>query len=727
MVKLSLNNHSTIVQLLLPKEVFYLSVKEKLLEFMQEKAYNPMLEEELADIFDIDKNQLVLFSNLLEDMVREGLVIKTRKKRYGVPERMGLIVGRLQMHPRGYGFIISEDPDISDVFIPANSINGAMNNDKVIARKEGSYEDPRKKTEGEIIRILERANTEIIGRYESSKNFGFVVPDDPRINVDIFIPKSEINGAKEGYKVVCEITKWPEARRNPEGKIIEVIGHIDDVGTDILSIMRKYNLNPDFPKKVEIEIDKIPDEVGEDEKSNRRDLRELTTITIDGADAKDLDDAISIEQLSNGNYNLGVHIADVTHYVREGTALDKEALARGTSVYLVDRVIPMLPPKLSNGICSLHPGVDRLTLSVFMEIDNKGEVVGHEIVESVINVKERMIYEDVSNILEKNDKDLKDRYGHLLNEFQMMKELCLILKKQRENRGAIDFDFPEAKVILDENGKPIDIVKYERRIANQMIEEFMLICNETVAEYFYWQDLPFVYRVHEDPNIEKLEEFNKFIHNFGYHLKGLSTEIHPKALQDLLQKVKGTKEERLINTLMLRSLKKAKYDSKNLGHFGLAAKHYCHFTAPIRRYPDLEIHRIIKESINGKLNSKRISQLNAAVPGVAEQASVRERVAEEAERETEDLKKVEYMADKIGQEYEGIISSITSFGMFVELDNTIEGLIRLSYLFDDYYIYDSEKHILIGEVRKKIYRIGDLIKVKVSKVDIGQREIDFTI
>ncbi len=702
-------------------------VKEKLLEFMHEKAYNPMLKEELMDIFEIDRKQNRFFSGLLNEMVEEGLIIKTRKRRYGVPERMGLIVGRLQMNQKGYGFVVSDKPEITDVFIPANLINGAMNNDKVVARKDTVHGDFCKKIEGEIIRILERANTEVIGVYENNRNFGFVVPDDPKIVTDIFIPKEETGEVKEGDKVVCEIIKWPGARRNPEGRIIEIIGHRDDVGIDILSIMRKYNLTVDFPEKVEVEIKKISDKVSEEEKANRRDLRDITTVTIDGADAKDLDDAVSIEKLSNGNFKLGVHIADVTHYVREGTALDKEALERGTSVYLVDRVVPMLPRKLSNGICSLNPKVDRLTLSVFMEINNKGEVINHEIVESVINVKERMIYEDISDILENNDQHLKNKYSHLLSEFKMMEKLCLILKKRRENRGAMDFDFPEAKVILDGDGNPVDIIKYERRIANRIIEEFMLVCNETIAEHFYWRDIPFVYRVHEDPNLEKLEEFNEFIYNFGYHLKGLNTGIHPKVLQELLKKVKGAKEERLINTLMLRSLKKARYADKGLGHFGLAAEHYCHFTAPIRRYPDLEIHRIIKEAINGKLNNEKISRLRAIVPDVAEQSSIRERVADEAERETTDLKKVEYMADRIGKEYEGIISGLTSFGIFVELDNTVEGLIPLSYLYDDYYIYDSERHILTGEMRKKTYRIGDAIKVKVNRVDIAQKEIDFTI
>jgi len=703
-----------------------LSVKEKLLEFMYETAYNPMLEEELMDVFDIERKQREDFSKLLEDMVKEGLIIKTRKKRFGTPERMGLILGKLQGHHRGYGFVISDRPEVPDVFIPANFMNGAMNNDRVIARINTVNSETRK-SEGEVIRILSRANTEVVGVYEDSRNFGFVVPDDPRINADIFISKNETNGAKEGDKVVCEITKWPEARRNPEGRITEIIGHKNDVGTDILSVMKKYKLNPDFPEEVDMQVGNIADEVLEEEKKHRVDLRSIQMVTIDGADAKDLDDAVSIEQLSNGNYKLGVHIADVTHYVREGTPLDKEALERGTSVYLVDRVIPMLPRKLSNGICSLNPKVDRLTLSVFMEIDHRGRVVNHEIVEGLININERMVYEDVSDILEKDDEKLKEKYADFLEMFKNMEKLSLILRKHRENRGAIDFDFPEAKVILDDKGKPIDVKKYERRIANRIIEEFMLVCNETVAEYFYWQNVPFVYRVHEDPSLEKLEEFNKFIHNFGYHLKGLNTEIHPKSLQELLKKLEGTKEERLINTLMLRSLKKARYAGHNLGHFGLAAQYYCHFTSPIRRYPDLEIHRIIKESLHGKLVGKRLEELNAKVPIIADQSSTRERVADEAERETVDLKKAEYMADKIGEEYEGIISGVTSFGMFVELDNTIEGLIRLSSLVDDYYIYDSEHHLLLGERKKKIYRMGDTIKIKVSRVDIAQKEIDFVL
>lgn len=693
---------------------------------MRTSAYNPMLEEELAEALEIDRKQRVVFSNLLQEMVAEGLVIQTRKKRFGVPERMGLIVGKLQGHAKGFGFIISDLTDVEDVFVPSNMMNGAMNQDRVVARINQVNSSTRR-AEGEVIRILERANNEIVGTYEDSRNFGFVVPDDNKINVDVFIPKADRNGAKHGDKVVCEITEWPDKRRNPEGQIIEVLGHQNDTGTDILAIMRKFKLNPDFPEPVEKEIESISETAEEEEIARRRDIRDLRMVTIDGADAKDLDDAVSLEILDNGNYRLGVHIADVAHYVREGTELNKEALARATSVYLVDRVIPMLPKKLSNGICSLNPKIDRLTMTVFMEIDKNGKVVNHEIVESVINIDERMIYEDVSDILEHGNKELMEKYQYLVEDFKKMEELSKVLRRRREERGAIDFDFDEAKVVLDEKGRPIDVKKYERRIANRIIEEFMLVCNETVAENYYWLKLPFVYRVHEEPNVEKLEEFNKFVHNFGYHLKGMTNEIHPKMLQELLNKIKGQKEETVISTLMLRSLKKARYAPDNLGHFGLAAKYYCHFTSPIRRYPDLAIHRIMKLYLQGKIDEGRLEKLKAAVTYIAEQSSTREAVADEAERETEDLKKAEYMAQRVGEVYEGIISGVTSFGIFVELDNTIEGMVRLSSIVDDYYTYDSEKHMLIGERKKKTFRIGDIAKIQVARVDVKQREIDFNL
>ncbi|WIF94921.1 ribonuclease R [Caminicella sporogenes] len=698
--------------------------KEKIIEFMREKAYNPMLDIELAKVFDIQPIEMGIFLSLLDDMEKEGLIIKTKKKRYAVPERINLAVGRLQCTQKGFGFVIPDNMDIDDIFIPASDINGAMHNDRVICRLIRRGGDG-KRPEGEIIRILERANKKIVGTFESSRNFGFVVPDDKRINFDIYVPKNEFNGAEDNYKVVVQITRWPEPRRNPEGKVIEVLGHKDDVGTDIVSIIRKYNLPEEFPKKVLKEAESIPDTVSEEEIAKRRDLRGMNIVTIDGADAKDLDDAVSIEKLDNGNYRLGVHIADVTHYVKEGSHLDKEALKRGTSVYLVDRVIPMLPKKLSNGICSLNPKVDRLTLSVFMEIDKKGNVVDHEICESVIKTKERMTYTDVSDILEKNDSKLIKKYDYLVEDFKLMQELAMILKKKKEMRGSIDFDFPEAKIILDENGKPIEIKKAERRIANRIIEEFMIVCNETVAERMYWLKLPFVYRVHEEPDMEKIENFNKFIHNFGYHLKGISTEIHPKTLQELFNKVKGTKEEHIISTIMLRSLKQARYSPENLGHFGLASNYYCHFTSPIRRYPDLQIHRIIKEMLKNELNQNRIARLKNIVANAADRSSERERLAVEAERETDDLKKAEYMSYRIGEEYYGIISGVVSFGIFVELENTVEGLVRISSLVDDYYIFDEENYLFRGERTNKVFRIGDEVKVKVVNVNIDQREIDF--
>ncbi len=475
------------------------------------------------------------------------------------------------------------------------------------------------------------------------------------------------------------------------------------------------------------EADSVPDIVSEEEIARRRDLRDMNIVTIDGADAKDLDDAISIEKLDNGNYRLGVHIADVTHYVKEGDNLDKEAFKRATSVYLVDRVIPMLPKNLSNGICSLNPQIERLTLSALMDIDKNGDVVKHEIFESVIKTKERMTYDDVSDILEKNDEELIKRYDYLVSDFKLMEELASIIHERKTRRGSIDFDFPESKIILNDEGEPISIKKAERRTANRIIEQFMIACNETISEHMSSLEIPFVYRVHEVPSIEKIENLNKFIHNFGYHLKGVKEEIHPKELQDLLKKVEGTKEEHIISRIMLRSLRQARYSPENLGHFGLASNYYSHFTSPIRRYPDLQIHRIIKEMLHNKLNPNRISKLKGIVANASERSSERERIAVEAERETNDLKMAEYMANHIGEEFKGIISSVLSFGMFIELENTIEGLVRISTLVDDYYIYDETNYLFRGERTNKSFRIGDEVRIKVAKVDVAQKEIDFVL
>lgn len=700
-------------------------IKDKILAFMREEAYKPMLLEELAIIFDLNKKEWKDFSKILEDMETEGLIMKTRKNKYGIPERMNLIVGKLQGHSKGFGFVIPENAELKDVYIPAENLNGAMNNDKVIARitKENI---PGKKIEGEIIRILKRANTTIVGTFEKGEGFGFVVPDDKRIYQDIFISKGDMGGAKHGQKVVVEINKWPEKRRNPEGTVIEVLGNAENPGVDILSIIRKYNLPEEFPDEVEEYANRIPEEIPEGEISRRRDLRDLKIVTIDGEDAKDLDDAVSIEKLPDGKYRLGVHIADVTYYVREKSPLDKEAFDRGTSVYLVDRVIPMLPKKLSNGMCSLNPRVDRLTMSCVMTIDKEGKVVEHEIFESIIKTSERMTYTDVTRILKDNDPELMKRYDYLIDDFKNMEELCMILNAKRMRRGALDFDFDETKIILNDKGKPIDIMPYEREIANRIIEEFMLVCNETIAEHMFWTGTPFVYRIHEDPDEEKLMIFSEFIHNLGMYLRATG-EVHPKTLQGILEQAKGKKEEIVVNTLLLRSLKQARYSPESTGHFGLAAKYYCHFTSPIRRYPDLAIHRIIREFINGKIDENRISKLKKFVDEASKQSSDMERRAQEAERETDDLKKVEYMSDKIGEVYTGVISSVTSFGIFVELKNTIEGLVHISNMLDDYYIYDEKHHSLMGERLRKVYRLGDEVIIKVVKTDIDTRTIDFAL
>lgn len=700
-----------------------MGIKDTLLEFMREEAYRPMDIQELVSVFDINPDEYRAFKKTLKTMEKEGLIFRTKKDKFALPERLGLITGKLQAHAKGFGFLIPEIEGEKDVFIPSSFINGAMNGDRILVQI--TREDKNgKKREGEVIQILERANTKIIGVYEDSKNFGFVIAEDTRISQDIFISKKDRNGAKDGDVVVVEVTKWPEKRRSPEGVVKEVLGQKGDKGLDILTIIKKYGLPEEFPPKVQAFAAGIDEEIPLKEYKRRKDLRDVRMVTIDGEDAKDLDDAVSIERLDNGRYRLGVHIADVSHYVREKNPLDKEALKRGTSVYLIDRVIPMLPKKLSNGICSLNPKVDRLTLSCIMIIDGSGKVLDHEIVESVIRTNERMTYTDVTKILRDNDPELSKRYDYLLDDFKAMEELCNILYKKRTKRGAIDFEFEESKIILNEFGKPIDIKPYEREIANRIIEEFMLVCNETVAEHMFWSHLPFVYRIHEDPDEEKLEKFREFIYNLGYIVKW-NGEVKPRNLQEILEKVKGKKEETVVSTLLLRSMMRAKYSPECVGHFGLAAKYYCHFTSPIRRYPDLQIHRIIKEFINGKIDDDRSKKLTDLVDYAARQSSERENIATEAEREVDDLKKAEYMLDRIGEEFEGIVSSVTSFGMFVELPNTIEGLIHITALDDDYYIYDENHLCLMGERTKKIYRLGDFVKVRCSKVDIPNREIYF--
>ena len=701
-------------------------IREQLLGLINDPHYNPLKREELALIFNIHPSEMPMFYNFLDELEEDGYIIKTKKGRVMSPNKMGLFVGKFVAHRKGYGFVESDEEFTQDLFIPKDDINGALHNDRVMAEiVTPATED--KRAEGKVIKIIKREVTRVVGLFQENKSFGFVVPDDKKFNQDIFIPKRGFNGAKNDDKVVCEITLWPQENRKPEGKIIEVLGKKGERGVEIDSIIRAHGLPEEFPKKVIDEANYVSSQDLEDEIDRRLDLRHLDIFTIDGEDAKDLDDAISIEVLPNGNYKLGVHIADVTHYVREKSKLDKEALKRATSVYLVDKVIPMLPKQLSNGVCSLNPFEDKLTLSCIMEIDENGKVVNSEIAETVINSKARMTYTEVSDILEKDDEKLKQTFAKQVEDFKNAEKLARILMKRRERRGAIDFDFPEAKIILNREGKVVDIKCYERRISNKMIEEFMLVANETVAEHFYWLQLPFVYRIHETPSAEKMEDLNKFIATFGYHIKGDLEDVHPKEIQSLVEKIKGTKEEESISTIALRSMKQAKYSPQCIGHFGLAAKYYCHFTSPIRRYPDLQIHRIIKEQLNNKLNNKRQEQLSHIVEYASTQSSERERAAELAERDVHDFYKACYMADKVGQEFDGVVSSVTSFGMFVELENTVEGLIRLANMRDDYYIYNQETYTIMGERSHKTFKIGDTVRIKVDNVNVDFREIDFAL
>jgi ribonuclease R len=700
---------------------------DRLLEFMKEEAYKPLTVQELEEAFGIeDSSTFKNFVKALVYMEEKGLVVRTRANRYGLPEKMNLIRGKLSGHARGFAFVQPEDKTLDDVFIPPTELNNAMHGDTVLVRINPTSSGARK--EGTIVRILERGVQEVVGTYTESKHFGFVIPDDKKIANDIFIPKHAANGAVEGHKVVVRLTNYPEGRMSAEGEVIQILGHKNDPGVDILSVIHKYRLPQEFPADVIEQANNTPDTISPEDLEGRRDLRDQMIVTIDGADAKDLDDAVTVTKMSNGNYKLGVHIADVSHYVKEGSPIDREAYERGTSVYLVDRVIPMIPHRLSNGICSLNPKVDRLTLSCEMEVNSQGEVVNYEIFPSVIKTTERMTYSDVNKILVDKDEELRERYAELVPMFELMAELANILRNKRMNRGAIDFDFKEAKILVDDNGHPYDVVIRERSVAERLIEEFMLLANETVAEHFHWMNVPFIYRIHEDPDPDKLRRFLEFITNFGYVVKGTGNEIHPRALQEILEAAQGQPEEMVISTVMLRSMKQAKYDPESLGHFGLSTNFYTHFTSPIRRYPDLIVHRLIRTYlIEGKLDEETQQKWAEKLPDIAEHSSNMERRAVEAERETDDMKKAEFMADKIGQEFDGIISSVTNFGLFVELPNTIEGLVHVSYLTDDYYRFDERHYAMIGERTGNVFRIGDEITVRVINVNKDERSVDFEI
>lgn len=700
-----------------------LEEKKKLVYgFISEKEYKPIKFKEMVSVLQVPRNEKADFREVIETLIAEGKItidVKGKIKPIAGNIKIGTFTGT----QKGYGFVTIEgEPE--DIFIPENATKGALHNDKV--QVDVNPVKTGKRLEGRIVGILERGTDVVVGTFAKSKNFGFVVADNQKFSKDIFIPKEHCKNAVTGHKVVVKITKYGGNDKNPEGQIVEILGHINDPGVDIMSIIKAYGLPEEFPDGVMNQVENVPDEVPEDAKIGREDLRDWQMVTIDGEDAKDLDDAVSLTK-EGDIYKLGVHIADVTNYVTEKSPLDVEAIKRGTSVYLVDRVIPMLPHALSNGICSLNAGVDRLALSCIMDIDKNGNVVDHRIAETVVNITKRMYYTQVKKIIEEHDEEIIKENEPLVPMFELMQELAEILRGKRRKRGSIDFDFPESKIILDEKGKPLDVRPYDRNKATRIIEDFMLVANETIAEDFFWRESPFVYRTHEEPDPEKIQKLGIFINNFGYSIKMNQEEIHPKELQKLIQKIEGTKEEILISRLTLRSMKQARYTTSCDGHFGLATKYYCHFTSPIRRYPDLQIHRIIKESLKSGLNEKRTKHYEKILPEIALQSSHLERRADEAEREVEKMKKAEYMKQFIGKKFEGIISSITTWGMYVELPNTVEGMIKVTSLRDDYYYYDEEKYMMIGEHTKKAYKLGEKIEVVVSGVDKLTRTIDFEL
>ncbi len=699
--------------------------KKLICQLTEDECYVPMKEKELALFMQVKPEQRQELKEVLDELVKEGKLQVTKRGKYlrgdGNAEKF---TGTFIHNSRGFGFVEIEGRG-QDLFIPEEEINGAFHKDMV--QVELLKEKRGKRQEAKVTAILSHGITRIVGTYDHAGNFGFVIPDDEKIGTDIFVPKERSKGAVTGHKVVVELVSYGDERHKPEGKVVEILGHANDPGVDILSIVKGFGLPEEFPERVLNQAARVSKDVSEKDREGRKDLRSLLMVTIDGEDAKDLDDAVSLYK-EGGNYHLGVHIADVTNYVQENSALDHEAWERGTSIYLVDRVIPMLPHALSNGICSLNMKEDRLALSCLMTLDSKGDVIDHEIVETVINVDRRMSYTEVNKILEK-DQEMTRRYKDFVPMFLQMKELADIVREKRKKRGSIDFEFPESKIVLDEKGIPLSIEPYERNAATKIIEDFMLLANETVAQHFYWLDVPFVYRTHDYPDPEKILKLGTFINNFGYHIKVKSgdNEIHPKEIQKLLGKIEGSSQEALISRLTLRSMKKAGYTVECTGHFGLACSYYCHFTSPIRRYPDLQIHRIIKEQLRGRLNESRIAHYEEILPQTAKHSSDMERRADEAERETDKLKKVQYMENKIGQIYEGVVSGITAWGIYVELANTVEGMIHVSKLMGDYYYYNEETYEMIGRDTGNCFKLGQKIRIMVDGVDHMQKSIDFVL
>ncbi|MGN1179705.1 MAG: ribonuclease R [Suilimivivens sp.] len=700
--------------------------KNLICELVEDELYVPMKEKELAIFMQVGPDERAMLKQILSELMAEGKLQMTKRGKYlkGEGIKEGLI-GTFISNARGFGFVEIEGRE-QDLFIPEDGVNGAFHKDRV--QVELLKNQHGKRQEAKVVKILSHGITQIVGTFEKSRTFGFVIPDNEKIATDIFIPGECSKGAVTGHKVVVELTDYGDEKHKPEGNVVEIIGHVNDPGVDIMSVVKGFELPVEFGEKVLNQAERVSREVSEADRAGRRDLRDFMMVTIDGEDAKDLDDAVNVYK-KDGNYCLGVHIADVTNYVQENSALDREALKRGTSVYLVDRVIPMLPHALSNGICSLNQGVDRLSLSCLMTVNHKGEVIDYEIVESVINVNRRMSYTAVKKILEDEDPDTIQEYEELVPMFRLMQELAGILREKRKKRGSIDFDFPESKIILDEKGNPLEIKPYERNTATRIIEDFMLLANETVAQHFYWLELPFVYRTHETPDPEKILKLGTFINNFGYNIKIKSgdNEIHPKEIQKLLCRIEGSDEEALISRLTLRSMKQAKYTVNCTGHFGLACPYYCHFTSPIRRYPDLQIHRIIKEQLRGRMKEERIEHYKAILPEVAKHSSEMERRADEAERETDKLKKAQYMKRRIGEIFEGVISGITAWGIYLELPDTVEGMIHVSRLAGDYYYYKEETYEMVGRDTGRCFKLGQKIRIMVDDVDLMTKSIDFVL
>ena len=698
----------------------------KILELMKDKDYVPMKAKEIAMIMKVPKNEYNDFLEVLGKLELEMKVKKNRKSRYRIAEKT-YYDGIYRKNQKGFGFVKLEEQE-DEIYISKDNSLNALNGDRVLIEII-EEKNKVKRAEAKVVRILKHEKDTIVGIFQNNKNFGFVVPDDRSFGTDIFISKKDMGKARNNHKVLVKITKYPKDGKKAEGKVIEVLGNVNEAGVDMLSLIKEYKLPSTFPERVLDEAKKCGNKVDKKDIPNRVDLRKQIIFTIDGEDAKDLDDAVKVEKLENGNYRLGVHIADVSYYVKEDSLLDQEALFRGTSIYMLGRVIPMLPRELSNGICSLNAGEDRFTLSCIMEINPKGDVVSSEIFKGIIKVTERMSYNDVQAILDESDKSILKKYKKYIPEFKLMEELAIILKNKRMEQGYLNLDIPESKIVLDIDGKVTNISKYETSFSHEIIEQFMLIANETIAEKFFWLEAPFIYRVHEEPDIEKIQELNKFLFNFGLKIKASKDNIYPKEFSKILEEVKGKEEEKVVSNLVLRTLKVARYEAENKGHFGIASKYYCHFTSPIRRYPDLFIHRIISKYLEENYDVPNYwleEHVKKAEEG-ADQSSEREKVATKVEREAEDLKKAEYMESRVGEEYEGIVSSVTSFGIFVELENTVEGLIKFEDLGDEYFIYDETRKRLIGDRTNKTYKIGDKVKIRVKNASKMLRKIDFEI